>query len=320
MYLEVNNISKYFDKKPILKNLSFSLQKGEILSFVGDSGAGKTTFLNCLSGLDKIESGKIVLDGIVLNNESNFVEPQKRDVGLVFQDYPLFPHLNLKQNILFNLKGFDQVEFDRLIEVSKLDSLLEKYPHQLSGGEKQRASIVRAILRKPKLLLLDEPFNNLDKNIKSQIINEILQTIKKYEITTILVTHDTNNLFHYSDKILIFKAATLQQFDSPVNTYCNPSNCYCAELMGDLNKVIIDNITYYLRPENVKLVKKSKYPVVINASVFNKSIYKIKGKLFDNDLMFNSSKHLDAGETIYIDFNQKDLINFKKECEGYFEN
>ena len=200
MYLEVNNISKCFDKKPILKNLSFSLQKGEILSFVGDSGAGKTTFLNCLSGLDKIESGKIVLDGVVLNNESNFVEPQKRDVGLVFQDYPLFPHLNLKQNILFNLKGFDQVEFDRLIEVSKLDSLLEKYPHQLSGGEKQRASIARAILRKPKLLLLDEPFNNLDKNIKSQIINEILQTIKKYEITTILVTHDTNlSLIHISE-------------------------------------------------------------------------------------------------------------------------
>ena len=159
MYLEVNNISKYFDKKPILKNLSFSLKKGEILSFVGDSGAGKTTFLNCLSGLDKIESGKIVLDGVVLNNKSTFVEPQKRDVGLVFQDYPLFPHLNLKQNILFNLKGFDQVEFDRIIKVSKLDSLLEKYPHQLSGGEKQRASIARAILRKPKLLLLDEPFN-----------------------------------------------------------------------------------------------------------------------------------------------------------------
>ena len=202
MYLEVKNLVKYYHKKnPVIKKLNFSVDKGEIISFVGESGSGKTTFLKCLAGLENINSGTIILNENIINNDNTFIKPQQRKIGYVFQDYPLFPHLNILENIKFNLDKEYEINLKKIISLTGLEQVLNRYPHEVSGGEQQRARIARSIVREPDLLLLDEPFSNLDANIKFIIRDEIYKIIKKLSITTILVTHDINDVLNISDRI-----------------------------------------------------------------------------------------------------------------------
>tara|TARA_B100001996_G_scaffold241076_1_gene186388 strand:- start:168 stop:1130 length:963 start_codon:yes stop_codon:yes gene_type:complete len=320
MYLEVKNLVKYYKEDSlIIKNLNFSVKKGEIISFLGESGSGKTTFLKCISGLEKINSGIISLNNKILNNGSVFVKPQERKIGFVFQDYPLFPHLNLKQNITFNLKDKYFKKFDYMISLTGLQDLLNRYPHELSGGEQQRGCIARALIREPDLLLLDEPFSNIDSNIKLSMRDEIYKIIKETKTTTILVTHDINDSLNIADRILIFKAGVLQQYDDPINMYCEPANCYCAKILGDLNQIEIDNKTYYIRPENIKIVKKSSNKILVDKCFFQGKEYKIKGKLKNNDWHFFSVKPIKKMEYVYIDYNSDDLIFFDSLCANFFE-
>ena len=218
MFLKVKNLVKnYSSELPIIKDLSFSVKKGELISFLGESGSGKTTFLKCLAGLEKTNSGFIELNGKILNDNKIFESPQKRKIGFVFQDYPLFPHLNLEKNITFNLEKKYEKNLDYILKLTGLKFLLKRFPYELSGGEQQRACIARALIREPELLLLDEPFSNLDSTIKESMREEIYKIIKKTKTTTILVTHDINDALNISDRILIFKAGILQQYDNPVS-------------------------------------------------------------------------------------------------------
>jgi iron(III) transport system ATP-binding protein len=176
MFLEVKDLKKYYSsKEKLIRNLNFSVEKGDIVSFIGESGSGKTTFLKCLAGLEKINSGTIKLNGAVLNDKNSFVAPNKRKIGFVFQDYPLFPHLNIIENISINLEKKFLSKIDYILTLTNLQDLSHRYPHQLSGGEQQRACIARALIREPDLLLLDEPFSNLDSNIKLSIQEEIIK-------------------------------------------------------------------------------------------------------------------------------------------------
>jgi iron(III) transport system ATP-binding protein len=320
MYLEVKNLVKYYgEDNPVIKKLNFSVKKGEIISFLGESGSGKTTFLKCISGLEKINSGTISLNKIILNNRNIFIKPQDRKIGFVFQDYPLFPHLNLKDNITFNLKPKYFKKLDYMISLTRLEDLLSRYPHELSGGEQQRACIARALIREPDLLLLDEPFSNLDSNIKLSMREEIYKIIKETNTTTILVTHDINDSLNIADRILIFKAGVLQQYDDPVNMYCEPANCYCAKVLGDLNQIDIDNKTFYIRPEKIQIVKESKYKVFVEKCFFQGKEYKIIGKLNGYNWHFFSKKPLKKLDFTHIDYNLDDLIFFDSLCNNFFE-
>ena len=320
MYLEVKNLVKYYQKDvPVIKKLNFSVEKGEIISFLGESGSGKTTFLKCISGLETINSGTISLNNNILNNKNIFIKPQKRKIGFVFQDYPLFPHLNLKDNITFNLKSKYLKKLDYMISLTGLEKLLHRYPHELSGGEQQRACIARALIREPDLLLLDEPFSNLDSNIKLSMREEIYKIIKETNTTTILVTHDINDSLNIADRILIFKAGVLQQYDDPINMYCEPANCYCAKVLGDLNQIDIDEKTFYIRPEKIKIVKESSNKVVVDKCFFQGKEYKIKGKINGFDWQFFSNKPAEKQELIHIDYNPDDLIFFDSFCKNFFE-
>ena len=321
MYLEVKNLAKHFDSDyPISKDLSFSIKKGEIISFLGESGSGKTTFLKCIAGLEKINSGSISLNSVCLNDKNIFINPQDRKIGFVFQDYPLFPHLNLKDNIIFNLSKKYFSNLDYILKLTSLKYLLNRYPHELSGGEQQRACIARALIREPELLLLDEPFSNLDTTIKESMREEIYKIIKETKTTTILVTHDINDAMNISDRILIFKAGILQQYDDPVKMYCEPANCYCAEILGDLNKLFVNQETYYVRPEKVKLVnKKSNYKVFVEKCLFQGKEYRIKGRLDKEIWHFFSTKPLTEKKDVYVDFGKKDLIYFDPVCKNFFK-
>ena len=319
MYLNIQKLVKYYNKdNPIIKELDFSVKKGEFVSFIGESGSGKTTFLKCLAGLEKINSGKITLNNKILNDKDIFIKPHLRKIGFIFQDYPLFPHLNTLDNIKINLKESYYTNLDYFIDLMGLSNLLKRFPHELSGGEQQRVSIARALVREPDLLLMDEPFSNLDSAIKSKIQNEIYKILKKTNTTTILVTHDIKDTFDISDKLLVFKAGIVQQFDNPEEMYCNPANCYCAKMLGELNQIKIENKEFYIRPEKIKIVKDSKYKVKVEKISFVGKEYKIQATLNGDIIHFFSNNNISSSNDLFIDFNKNDLLEFDKRCSNYF--
>ena len=288
---------------------------------MGESGSGKTTFLKCLAGLEGINAGSISLNSNFLNNEKTFVRPQKRKIGFVFQDYPLFPHLNLFDNIIFNLEKKYHSKIEYILKLTGLQFLVERFPHEISGGEQQRACIARALIREPELLLLDEPFSNLDSTIKESMKEEIFKIVKETNTTTILVTHDINDALNISDRILIFKAGILQQYDDPVKMYCEPANCYCAEVLGDMNKLFHKNETYYIRPEKVNISdKRSKYRVKVEKCFFQGKEYKVKGRINNEIWHFFSKSPIKEDSNVYVNFPEKDLIYFDPVCKNFFKD
>jgi iron(III) transport system ATP-binding protein len=319
MHLKVNNLIKFYKKElPLISSLNFSVEKGEIVSFLGESGVGKSTFLKCISGIEPINSGSIVLNEKVLNSKDIFIPPQKRNIGFVFQDYPLFPHLTLKENIVFNLEKRFLKKLDYMLDLTNLNSLTKRYPHELSGGEQQRACIARALIREPDLLLLDEPFSNLDSSIKHSIIDEIYQIIKATKTTTILVTHDIKDSLNIADKILVFKAGKLQQYDNPVEMYCKPANCYCARILGGINKYEKDGQSYYIRAEKIKLEENSELALTVKKSLFQGKEYNITADYEGETWNIFSPKPFKKEEVIYVSFEEEDLIFFPPHCHNYF--
>ena len=319
MFLKISDLKKYYNEsEPLIRNLNFSVNKGEIVSFIGESGSGKTTFLKCLAGLEKINSGSIELNGKILNDDTTFVNPNLRKIGFVFQDYPLFPHINVLENITINLEKSFFSKLDYILQLTNLKDLCERFPDQLSGGEQQRVCLARALIREPDLLLLDEPFSNLDSSIKFTIQQEIHKIIKQTKTTTILVTHDIKDTFNISDKILIFKAGILQQYDNPVNMYCNPVNCYCAKILGELNQVSINGKTYFIRPEKIKLTETSKFKAKVEKSLFAGKEYKITANVEGESWSFFNEDSIDIDKNIYLNFEKKDLLEFDSTCSNFF--
>ena len=189
MNLIIESLNFSYKNEKVLKDLDFNFDSGVLNLISGNSGSGKTTFLNLLAGLEKPSSGSIILDDIILSGDNQFIEPENREIGFVFQDFSLFPHLNARQNIEFAGKGNKDL-FNKLINKLSINEHLSKYPHELSGGQQQRVSIGRAIYSEPKILLIDEPISNQDKNNKIEIIEIVSDFIEQKDIICILVSHD----------------------------------------------------------------------------------------------------------------------------------
>lgn len=241
--LELQRINKKYKnaEKFAVQDVSFKVKKGEILALVGESGSGKTTLLRLIAGLEHPDSGCIWLSGDKIAEGRISVPAHKRKVGLVFQDYALFPHLTVLENVSFGLhhtNGNITKQAQEALEMVGLHENHHYYPHQLSGGQQQRVALARAIAPNPKILLLDEPFSNLDAVLKDQVREEIRHIIKKAEITAIFVTHDTRDALSTADRIAILHKGYLQQIDSPKNLYEHPANPYVANFFGKRNEII----------------------------------------------------------------------------------
>jgi iron(III) transport system ATP-binding protein len=207
MYIKLSHVEFEYDRHQlILDELSIHLKKKEIVAILGSSGSGKSTLLRLISGLEKPIKGSIEIDGLIVFDEKRFLDPHLRNVGMVFQDYALFPHLTVFQNIAYGIHKKTRTEKQFIVnQMLELTNLLEKkdsYPHELSGGQQQRVALARALAPKPKVLLLDEPFSNLDYELKKQIRNDLKLIMEKQEMTCIFATHDYEDAIDIADRIL----------------------------------------------------------------------------------------------------------------------
>lgn len=246
MILDVKQLSHFFGEKEALTNLNFSINHNSIVSVLGPSGCGKTTLIRLIAGLEQIQNGEIFLEKSLVANKNLNVPPEKRSISYVFQDFALFPHMTVLENISFaaGSKSNKKQLIDQVINLSKVENFLDKYPHSLSGGEQQRVALARSIAVQPKLLLLDEPFSDLDINLKREIIDDTLHLINSLESSAIVVTHNAEEAMFLSDTILVMEKGKLLQIGTPHEIYFKPSNLYVASLFGETNifqSKVIDN-------------------------------------------------------------------------------
>jgi iron(III) transport system ATP-binding protein len=234
--LRVDRVSHAYGEHEVVRELSFSLARGTIGCLLGPSGCGKTTVLRCIAGFETARAGRIVLNGEVVSGDGISVPPERRRVGMVFQDYALFPHLRVADNIAFGLRGAlrdtREARVHELAELAGLAPVLQKYPHELSGGQQQRVALARALAPRPELLLLDEPFSNLDVDLRERLSAEVREIIKASGATAVLVTHDQQEAFAMADEIGVLHEGRIQQWASAYDLYHRPVNRFVADFVG----------------------------------------------------------------------------------------
>ena len=236
--LYCKNLVKRFDGHTAVNSFDLFATKGELLSLIGPSGCGKTTVLRLIAGLDQLDDGQIQIAGVEVANASKSVAPERRHVGMVFQDFALFPHMSLAQNVLFGVpkdRGNREAAVDKYLTIVGLKVLKDRMPDQLSGGEQQRGALARALIAKPDILLLDEPFSNLDPILRHQVREDVCRIIRDSGVTAVLVTHDIEEALSVADRVAVMMNGSLQQVDSPENLYCNPSTEELADWIGATN-------------------------------------------------------------------------------------
>ena len=315
--LVLENLRKFSKNKKILNNIEFNLTKDSISCILGPSGSGKTTLLKLIAGLEKVQSGEILINGEEVSSTKKHLPTEKRKIGFLFQDYALFPHLTVKQNLEYpiNYKN-SNYRIEDIIDLIKLPNSLNKFPHELSGGEQQRVALARSIISQPDLLLLDEPFSSLDLNLREEVRDDTLHLLQKSNISVIIVTHDSFEAMFISNQINIMDTSGyIIQSGSPAELYKNPKNSYVTEFFGETNRFhgvvnnsFVDtpvgkikapnelentNVEIHVRPQGVKLKQQ---PTPVNG---------IKGTVMASKLMGSFSfVHLsvldDNNEVIHV--------------------
>jgi iron(III) transport system ATP-binding protein len=239
--LEVRAVSKRYGGAATLavRGVSLEVTRGEVLALVGESGSGKTTLLRLVAGLEVPTEGEVLLNGHLASSPEGCVPPELRGVGIVFQDYALFPHLPVAANVAFGLRSLRRgARVERAMETLALVGMQEyarRYPHELSGGQQQRVALARALAPRPALLLLDEPFSNLDVMLREQVREEVAQILRATATTALFVVHDLEDVLAVADRIAILKDGTLQQIGAPREIYARPADPYVARLFGSTN-------------------------------------------------------------------------------------
>ncbi len=243
-----HNLNKSFAGKDIVKNFSLTVESGSILALLGPSGCGKTTTLRLIAGFEKLDSGHIEVAGQIVDDGRRQLPPEKRRVGMVFQDYAIFPHLTVADNVTFGLgRGIDiPARLAAMMALVGLPEVGDRMPHELSGGQQQRVALARALAPEPAILLLDEPFSNLDTSLRAQVRFEVRELLKRSQVTTIFVTHDQEEALFIGDYVAVMNEGQLEQVGSPQEVFHRPASRFVAEFMGETDfirgEVIVDGV------------------------------------------------------------------------------
>jgi len=234
--LELKNVSVGYGKKIIVKNVCLNIAPGEIGCLLGPSGCGKSTLLRAIAGFEPVIDGTIALSDQIITQPSATLAPENRNIGMVFQDISLFPHLNIEDNISFGIKHLSkeqrQERVTQLLALVALSGSAKSYPHQLSGGQQQRIALARALAPKPKLILLDEPFSGLDAKLRETLVPQIKSILKQEQVSALIVSHDQAEAFAIADKIAVMNQGKIHQWDNAYNSYHSPATKFVANFIG----------------------------------------------------------------------------------------
>ncbi|GLP97359.1 ABC transporter ATP-binding protein [Paraferrimonas sedimenticola] len=339
--LSVTKVSSQYQDKTVLDHLCLTVESGEILALLGPSGCGKTTLLRAICGLQPISSGKICVGERLLSSVDFMLPSEQRGLGMIFQDYALFPHLSVADNIGFGLKSLKKVERQQrvaeMLELVKLDGLGERFPHELSGGQQQRVSIARALAYKPDVLLLDEPFSNIDAQVRSQLMQEIREILKQQRVTAIFVTHSKDEAFEFADRLALFKQGRIVQTGTPEQLYFQPAEPYVAEFLGQgnyleaevhsENQVVTplglvtssrklaaaqgEHMRLLLRPQQIQLAPSEQGPAVIRERRFLGNYCYYTVELAEHKLQVRSQQtQLELGQSVSLSTHAHPLVLF----------
>lgn len=335
-YVEIKSIQKSFNNIKVLKDIDFSIEKGEFLTLLGPSGCGKSTLLRCIAGLNNFENGSIIID----NKDIGNVKPKDRQVGMVFQSYALFPNMTVYENIAFGLKikNLPKKEIDKkvkeMIEIVELNGKEDNYITELSGGQQQRVALARSIVTEPKVLLLDEPLSALDAKIRKNLQVQIRKIQKKLNMTTIFVTHDQEEAMTMSDKIIVMNKGYIAQIGGPEEIYKHPANEFVARFIGNYNvynkiegkkllNIKLEN-SIAIRPEVISISKENDKDKLENYYIKAKVNQKymvgsiVRYELYKDDIkilvdMLNQDSLISEGSEVYVKIPKKDVIHFNEE-------
>lgn len=238
--LQIDQLACAYDGQTVLKDISLQLEKGEIACLLGGSGCGKTTLLRCIAGFQAPSQGVIQVSGNTLSTANKLTPPQQRQLGMVFQNHALFPHMNVVDNIAFGLSTNGKkwpakqrrTKVENLLDLVGLADHAKKMPHELSGGQQQRVALARALAPEPSLLLLDEPFSSLDQELREHLSKEIRKLLKQLDVTTVMVTHDQYEAFAMGDKMGVMLDGKIEQWGTPYELYHEPNTRYIADFVG----------------------------------------------------------------------------------------
>mgnify|MGYP006423747681 FL=1 len=327
--LNISSLTKSYDQGKVraLEGISFFVNKGDICAVVGESGSGKTTLIRLIAGLEELDSGQIHVENKLVASVKKNIDPDKRNVGMVFQEYALFPHLSVLENVTYGIKKSSSRKNQALqtLELVGLKGFEKRYPHKLSGGQQQRVALARALAPNPSVLILDEPFSNLDTMMRYRLRNEVFNIIKKTGVTAIFVTHDTQDALAVADEILILQNGKLVQKDEASALYKKPQSIYVASLFGStiqLNKglqtafkcPLRENCCHAIRNENFTLNDDCDY--VSEAKILKRTFLGTHSQLL---LKLDNGEHLTVvtsepilGESLKVGFNSKDVLAFEE--------
>ena len=338
--IKITNVNHFFNKKQILKDFSLTINSNSVTSILGPSGSGKTTLLRLISGLENLQSGNIQID-----NNKNIYSSKNNDamsnVSFVFQDSALFPHLTVIENIYYGLSKLNnnKNKIDNLINNYDIDKIKYSYPHQLSGGQKQLVALIRGLASNPKIILLDEPFANLDTRLREKLRDKVLHILKDNRITSIIVTHDADEAMFLSDYIAILENGQIQQHGKPVELYTRPKNRFVAEFFGEINVIngrkvnnelhtplgnfdlnknnLKENYSLVVRSEGIKIIKSIEDDSIISNKRNNNLVKS------PNNGRIIEAKFLGGSTIVHLALNgmkDYDHLHIKIPGINYFEN